>query len=160
MVKHTLKILQQILQDFLNVFDHFDTLCVNSLNQRLLGLSSFPSPVIWTRTPIFNTSIKYQFILLETFRWLLLGKNLTNWHKILRSYWTINQKKKYLSSSLLRLIPCAIVRPTQLIGFIEIPSKRRNRHKDKKGVERGTVWIRLYVLFAFSLNFRIQTNFV
>ena len=37
------------------------------------------------------------------------------------------------------LIPCAIVRPTQLIGFIEIPSKRRNRHKDKKGVERGTV---------------------
>ena len=82
MVKHTLKILQQILQDFLNVFDHFDTLCVNSLNQRLLGLSSFPSPVIWTRTPIFNTSIKYQFILPETFRWLLLGKHLTNWHEI------------------------------------------------------------------------------
>ena len=30
-VKHTLKILQQMLQDFLSVFDHFGTLCIKGL---------------------------------------------------------------------------------------------------------------------------------
>ena len=33
MVRHTLKILQQLLQDFLNVSDHFGKLCINGLPQ-------------------------------------------------------------------------------------------------------------------------------
>ena len=31
MAKHTLKILQQMLQDFYSVFDHFGTLCIKGL---------------------------------------------------------------------------------------------------------------------------------
>ena len=32
MVKHTFKILQQMLQDFQSAFDHFGTLCIKGLN--------------------------------------------------------------------------------------------------------------------------------
>ena len=32
MVKHTLKILQCLLQDFQSVFDHFGMLCIKGLN--------------------------------------------------------------------------------------------------------------------------------
>ena len=32
MVRHTLKILQQMQQDFLSVSDHFGTLCIKGLN--------------------------------------------------------------------------------------------------------------------------------
>ena len=37
MVRHALKILQQILQDFESVPDHFGTLCINRLNIRQLN---------------------------------------------------------------------------------------------------------------------------
>ena len=33
MVRHTLNILQQMLQDFLSVSDHFGTLCIKGLNR-------------------------------------------------------------------------------------------------------------------------------
>ena len=39
MVKHTLKILQQMLQDFKSVFDHFGTLCIKGL--KILYVSDF-----------------------------------------------------------------------------------------------------------------------
>ena len=35
MVKHTLKILQQMLQDFSSVFDNFGALCIKGLRQGL-----------------------------------------------------------------------------------------------------------------------------
>ena len=39
MVKHTLKILQEILQDFKSVIDHFGTLCIK-------GLRNFQSLIV------------------------------------------------------------------------------------------------------------------
>ena len=36
MVRHTLKILQQMQQDFLSVSDHFGTLCIKGLNSDLI----------------------------------------------------------------------------------------------------------------------------
>ena len=55
MVRHTLKILQQILQDFKSVSDHFATCEVNGLKfeQRKLLLNAFitsqffHAPVVW-----------------------------------------------------------------------------------------------------------------
>ena len=35
MVKHTLKTLQQMLQDFWSVFDHFGTLYIKGLNKQM-----------------------------------------------------------------------------------------------------------------------------
>ena len=34
MVRHTLKVLQQMLEDFKSVSDHFGTLCIKGLKQR------------------------------------------------------------------------------------------------------------------------------
>ena len=46
MVRHTLKILQQMLQDFKNVSDHFRTLCIKGLNSKVKSQFSYCS-LIW-----------------------------------------------------------------------------------------------------------------
>ena len=41
MVKHTLKILQHLLQDFQSVFDHFGTLCIKRVSELFNNWSCF-----------------------------------------------------------------------------------------------------------------------
>ena len=57
MVRHTLKILQHLLQDFKSVSDHFGTLCINWLKDTNLPFGSestlvIPSRPRWTRKNI------------------------------------------------------------------------------------------------------------
>ena len=62
MVRHTLKILQNLVQDFQSVFDHFGTLCIKGLKANLRQFN-ISYKIKGTHTNfIFNFSIIYQYI--------------------------------------------------------------------------------------------------
>ena len=43
MVAHNSKTLQQILQDFLSISDHFETLYIEGVKNKMLGLTFVPA---------------------------------------------------------------------------------------------------------------------
>ena len=69
MVKHTLKILQQMLQDFKSVFDHFETLRIKGLWGEILSENCHLTLVLELCDLFWNIYGSYESLMSKSNHW-------------------------------------------------------------------------------------------